>query len=75
MLSPTSKDKKGLKGCSICNSQVVIKEEAKLQKQEYRDTCKYYRQKDTEPLYTFYDLVKDLIPNLENPKERLIQGC
>jgi hypothetical protein len=25
--------------------------------------------------YNFFDLVKDLIPNLEHSKERMIKGC
>ncbi len=60
------------KGCAVCLSQVndghlfATKASRKLQ---------YYQQPAKEPNYTFQQLVKDLIPDSNNPKERLIKGC
>ena len=35
----------------------------------------YYTQSSQVLPYTFYDLVKDLIPDQNNAKERMIKGC
>ena len=58
--------------CPVCKAQVkngdkfVTRKIRKLQ---------YFTQSEKEPLYSFHQFVKDLIPDPNNPKERLIKGC
>ena len=58
--------------CPVCKAQVKNSDKfvnRKIRKQQY------FTQSEKEPVYTFHQLVKDLIPDPNNPRERLIKGC
>lgn len=61
-----------MKGCNICEQQIVNADNFKVKKTR---NMSYFTQKPNVGFYSFYDLVKDLIPDLSNSKERMIKGC
>jgi hypothetical protein len=67
--------RKAKHGCNVCKSQIQDGESFAVKKVR---NMAYYTQTQQEGgphSYIFYDLIKDLIPNPEHPKERMIKGC
>jgi hypothetical protein len=58
--------------CVVCFSQV---KHADRFARTQRVDSSLYRQAATEPTYSFRNLVRDLCPDPQNSKEKLIKGC